>query len=547
MPIQISQFSPIELGLPNKFGDFREIQVEAIEQVLEGEKRVQGLCLPTGAGKSLVAMAIAKATGLRTAILTSTKGLQTQYLADYSESGLVDIRGKANYACADLKNLSCRWGEVEGCRFAKMGGHTCTYEAERWTAKQSQIVLTNYAYWVRVNMKGAGIQYTDAEARSYNSGAANPVELLVLDEAHRAMEELSKCLSVQVKESWLANHSISYDKRAATIDEWKDQAGLMAVEAELKYNAALDDLKQKPSKHARDKVYELGEVLESLGAISVMKAQHWVVDARQGTNFGRWWVFDCIWPGALAESRLFNGATKIVAMSATLKPMALGMLGLKKEDYDFREWPAVFEARRTPCLHVKTVRLSHRSEQKDLDKWVRRIDEILDSRADGLKRNGIIHTVSYARQKYLMEHSRHTRRMLANTSDPDSATAQEIVDWFKSNTGEGWALVSPSFATGWDFPGDTCRWQIIAKVPIPDSRSPVMQARMERNPKYVDYLAMQEFVQARGRGTRSEEDWCEVFCVDDMIQWFLGKNRGLAPREFEVRTVSEVPEPIDFS
>jgi hypothetical protein len=28
-------------------------------------------------------------------------------------------------------------------------------------------------------------------------------------------------------------------------------------------------------------------------------------------------------------------------------------------------------------------------------------------------------------------------------------------------------LVSPSMTTGWDFPYDQCRWQIIAKVPIP--------------------------------------------------------------------------------
>ena len=90
--ISLDGLEPSELGLPSKFTSFRSAQIEAIEQIVNSEKRVVGLCLPTGSGKSLVAMGAAKAGGLKTVICTATKGLQEQYLADGRECGMVERR-----------------------------------------------------------------------------------------------------------------------------------------------------------------------------------------------------------------------------------------------------------------------------------------------------------------------------------------------------------------------------------------------------------------------------------------------------------------------
>jgi Rad3-related DNA helicase len=70
-----------------------------------------------------------------------------------------------------------------------------------------------------------------------------------------------------------------------------------------------------------------------------------------------------------------------------------------------------------------------------------------------------------------------------------------------------------------------------------------MAARNERNKVYVNYLAMQEIVQASGRGTRFKLDRCEVFIVDSNVLWFLQQNKGLAPRWFEVIRTERVPAP----
>ncbi len=101
---------PEDFGFPaDHFPSYREAQVEAVHFTLSSEKRVRAVVLPTGSGKSLYAMTIAKHFD-RTAILTITKGLQAQYENDFLNSGLVSIRGRVNYPCDVADNC-------------KLGGH----------------------------------------------------------------------------------------------------------------------------------------------------------------------------------------------------------------------------------------------------------------------------------------------------------------------------------------------------------------------------------------------------------------------------------------
>src|SRR5258707_8109244 len=90
----------------------------------------------------------------------------------------------------------------------------------------------------------------------------------------------------------------------------------------------------------------------------------------------------------------------------------------------------------------------------------------------------------------------------------------------------GYVLVSPSVMTGWDFPDSQCRFQILAKLPFPDTRSKITQARQALDKDYGPYLMMQNLVQAVGRGMRSKTDWCETLIVDDNCAWVSGKYKN---------------------
>jgi Rad3-related DNA helicase len=278
---------------------------------------------------------------------------------------------------------------------------------------------------------------------------------------------------------------------------------------------------------------------DRLSTISRMTGGDWVVEERAGQRGGaRYWTFDPVWPGLYAEKTLFVGIPKVILLSATLRPKTMGLLGVPSSEFNFHEWPRVFPKYRSPVYHLPTVRMNYRTPDADKVKWLERIDQIIESRGPG--RKGIIHTVSYDRQRYILEHSRYARWMVANTQDPNSDSAAEIVEKFKSSAAPS-ILVSPSMGTGWDFPGKECLWQIITKIPFPDSQSKVMKARAAKDQQYLSYLAMQDLVQQCGRGMRYEGDRCESFVVDDSVKWFMQMSKGLAPGWFIVSTIEKLP------
>src|SRR5580765_5724043 len=90
---------PVVFGAPPRFTHWRKLQARAIMMAMEPPKRFVLNAAPTGSGKSLMYMGQALVSGARTVILTSTKGLQSQLIGDFGESGLVDIRGMNSYAC----------------------------------------------------------------------------------------------------------------------------------------------------------------------------------------------------------------------------------------------------------------------------------------------------------------------------------------------------------------------------------------------------------------------------------------------------------------
>jgi ATP-dependent DNA helicase DinG len=539
--LDLSQFTPAELGLPDKFEKFRECQVEAVEWLAADErKRVSGVCIPPGGGKSGVARTLAKVTGLRSMVLTATRGLQKQYTDDFPD--LIDIKGKANYQCADKQNLSCRFGAHEGCRLS--GDLGCTYESAKARAKRGHALLTNYAYWIRINEFGRGLELGAKE------GEPNPIELLICDEAHACETELSRALKVTLRETWL--RELGANEKGVDSEDvgaWRDWAYNNLAVAKVLFEMAVGALKQKPTSAGRERVYVLEELYGALESISKMQSNQWVCELKLGTRWGRVWEFDCVWPAQWAEQKLFVGVPRIVLMSGTLHPSMFNLLGVKKDEREYREWPRVFPAQNTPIWHVRTpnkVKVNRHVTSDGLLEVTELVDRIIDANtSNGVgPRKGLIQTHSYKNQEFILARSKHGPMgagiMLANTQDPDSDSAQEVAEQFRASDGP-MVLVSPSFGMGWDFAGRQCEFIILFKVPYPDMRPKVMVERMSRNKLYGDQIAMQTMVQSSMRGTRFEQDRCNVYIVDEGVVWFLNKNKGLVPSGWRVMTVNEIP------
>ena len=143
---------PTEFGAPDQYGNWRQYQDNALLDIIGSDKRFIALCLPCGLGKSLVGVLSANIDQLRMVYLTSSKALQQQLLNDFESIGLVSVQGQSNYDCIDPDsiNIPCTCQDCP-CHHGLANlypYHNCGYRKAIELAKNSRLVVTNYAFWI---------------------------------------------------------------------------------------------------------------------------------------------------------------------------------------------------------------------------------------------------------------------------------------------------------------------------------------------------------------------------------------------------------------
>lgn len=490
--------SPSDWNLPPKFAEFRSIQCEAAAEILDCQSPVIGAALPVGSGKSVLALMLHRLLpSRRTAILTATKGLESQYLGDASCIGLRCVHGRNSYACA--LGVDCETGAAAQCSLK--GTSLCPYDDALQSVLESELLVTNYHYWTAIHKFGRGLGEFD---------------LLVCDEAHELVGLLDDLESIKVYKPRVRHLPESYEDHAW----WRKWAANQLP-------VPIPDPMNDPKLYQRAKEWET--TLKSLSNLST----DWVID--EGEKF---YQFSPLWPGKQASTTLFRGVPKVLLMSGTLRPKTMELLGLESTQYGFFEYDSPFDPERSPVYWVPTCRVDKRITAEMETIWLRRHDQVIRTR---LESKGIIHAVSYARAKYLLSQSEFRDRMITHTRE--SGSAMQAVERFKAST-KPLILVSPSVTTGYDFPASDCRWQIISKIPFPDNRDQRNLARQRKveDSEYFTYSVLQQVVQAAGRPMRAEDDWCETFILDDHAEYIFKKNLHLLPKWFKVRRADVIPD-----
>jgi ATP-dependent DNA helicase DinG len=391
---------PYAFGLPAHFTSWRPDQVKAFQLILDSPTRFVALNMPTGSGKSLSYMAAIALlpTDCRGVVLTSTKGLQDQAASDFLELGLTDVRGQSNYACKAMQpggewqslrgqvsiDPGCNEGPCHAGAKCTLKEAGCTYYDLLRQGRQGH-VLTNYALWLAQTM--------------YGQGLGDSPDVLVLDEAHQAVDELAGCLTIEIPH-WLLQ-STQTKPLAGThigIPAWRT----WGVHNYKALSGLLDSLgAPKSSADAKYKA-KLTKLHRLLFRVSQMSGTgEWVED--HGTEAFR---FECLRPEKYAESLLFQGARKVVFTSATLTPKTLQMLGVPG-DVTYWECPSSFPVARRPVYYIPTTKVDSRMTQYHVNEWIMRLDQILDQRPNV---KGIIHTISYKRRDQILALSRHAAR-----------------------------------------------------------------------------------------------------------------------------------------
>lgn len=527
---------PPVFGLPEKFAAWRDGQAEAVQHFLQSDKRFLGGVLPTGFGKSLTYVAVAQLAQWRALALTSTLALQDQLAADLVTMDAARIKGQSRYLCLAM--------EPTGELFPTYGARTYTpvtvdhgpchlgvdcalkaagcpyYDAQRAVLKTA-FGIGNYAWWFTL------VARPDLKLQP---------DLLILDEAHAAPDALSDALGAELRARDVHDLLNQQLKKADS----RSPAQWIAWAVELGTTLKKRMAGTKP--HTRDAAIALRRahlLVRQLLHIAQMDARLLLLsDTEHGVRF------DLVWAAGYAESHLFRGAAKILLTSATFTSYTAELLGIAPADLDLYEAGAGFPLARRP-VYILTrgldgapaPRLHWEMSGEDETRWLALIDAIIDTRLD---RKGLIHTVSYGRRNTILARSRHRHRMLTHERHN---TAAQIAAFRRA--GPGTIFLSPALTTGYDFPYTDCEYQIVAKVPFPDARDPVVAARKRLNKVYPAHLAMQELVQSIGRSMRAADDRCETFICDRMAVWFLSAHANLAPKWFRsaVWRVGTIPSP----
>ncbi len=491
---------PYVFGLPDKFREWRPDQERVVDQFQNSQKRVVVQVQPTGSGKSLCYVMNAILRGKRALILTGTKALQDQLYGDFGGMpGVEVVKGKSAYSCVALDNrYSCEWG---ACNFGKkcFMKDSCEYYTVIERALKATIVIANYSFWF-------------SNTQEEKTGE---FETLVCDEAHDISSRICDALALEVKRGDCDKIEVAYPDREGEVWEWVKDT-LHHLRKIIK-DALKGDILERLLKN--EKFRDRYKMAQKLGKVDLKNPSLWVAE-----YFGEYFTLDPLWPGDFVEDTLFRGIEKILLTSATLSTKALDLLQVAQEDMDYKEYPSYFPVKNRMVVHIPTTRVDSRMTPDKENLWLQRIDQIIRGRRD---RKGIIHTVSYGRAQKVLHASEFHHKMITHNSHTTSSVIQE----YKTSR-DNLVLVSPSVVTGYDFPYEECEYQVIGKVPFPDQRRKVDKERKELDPDFGMVLAMQQLVQAAGRGVRAQDDKCETFVIDDHWGWFIKKYGHLAPKSF---------------
>jgi Rad3-related DNA helicase len=514
-------------GMPSKFDQFRLSQAIYVDVSYNSTSRFKIHSMPVGEGKSGAYKAYAAYTGARTCILTSSKGLQRQLDDDFGPAAggdLVNISGRNNYTCASSSELNCEQGQLNGCR--------CSVYEKQWElASKSRVVSTNYSYYMSVNRFGRGLGKFD---------------LLVLDEGHSAPDQVCSAMSTTVT-LWDSNRMgmASQLPAAADWNGWKAWA-VEAVKicskhiAQLELSLELD----RSNKSARKGLAAWNGYLSKSSTILTASEDHlsnraeWVCEHSSNT-----FTFTPVDASSYAENILFLGVPEIMILSGTAVPKLAQLLGIPDSGMNFWEYPSSFSPDRNPFWVCAAFPVDSRTSQDNLDILVHRMNNAIRQRLD---RKGLIHPVSYSRQKFIANHEDFEHRSILFSPESAGSLHTAVKEFLLASPPA--LLMNPAMTTGYDFKYAAAQYNLSPKVPFLDGRSPVIKARMDKDPDYGAYVAAQVLAQMHGRIMRARDDSGETLMFDGNFKWFYSKYKHMFVDSFR-RTVkfskgNMLPDPL---
>ncbi|MCL2116579.1 MAG: ATP-dependent DNA helicase [Methanobrevibacter sp.] len=538
----------------------RDGQLEIITEIHNAIKKGYKFIIleaGTGTGKSVIGATLAKLYA-PTFILTMTKQLQEQYLNDFKEDGFSLVKGRSNFNCLDkledIKNhkdsYRCDTGTcTERHKFP------CKYGIINPVPEDKSFFSSSHAfgksYWRNIahcnywQQKANGI-YSNTAVMNYDYAMFEfnyphdfkKRNLLILDEAHNIEKKIMGFIELKI-----SKNTIEKDINVTIIDDEIKNIKKEGYNAWLsfinfikrKYTKKIKKLKNKievgsksPSNIIREKkLLDLTEELDRYQRFTKYLKQdkkNWILINEKESLY-----FKPIKIDNYTNDYLFKYADICIFMSATILDhrQFKKWLGINNKKVYSIKVDTPFKAKKHPINLNNTFNMKYNSLKKTAPKTLTPIEIILKNHEN---EKGLIHTISYQCNDYLMKNIASDRLITHKNKNRES-----ILNKFEKSK-KPLVLLSPSMNEGIDLPYDKCRFQIIYKLPFPNTADKQIDMRIKKDIYWYPYQTILNLVQSYGRGMRAEDDYCQTYIIDSRLKTYMEKSsiyRKLIPNFFK--------------
>lgn len=534
------------------FPEIRPAQGRALDawtKSMEKDKRFAVFELPTGVGKSGLAYAIGSWANTQkhpdfqsgAFILTTQKSLQQQYLRDFADRGMVELKGAANYSCSS-QNTDCKTGKMlhktnKGLVEAKdpadfgpgeynrfLDEHPtscddCPYDIAKGRFAAAPLGVTNFTYLL-------------SEAKHVRR--LRPRSLLIIDEAHNTESQLLGFVEIEITHQRAEGIGAPVPPRIelGDIQAARDYVLTLFWPALKQAIHRLEyEIEEESDTSSRQALSKKLAALEQFGSRMAFLSEAETIE--------EWFAFSDEKTGALklrpltarsiAHDFLFRMGHKLLFMSATIldgKAFIRG-LGLPGSEGGFLRVDSDFPVENRLINVWPAGSMSFKNIEHTTPKLVRYIEKVLDKHKD---EKGIIHTHSYKLTQAVVDYLRgtkHAGRLITHDTFPGS---REQAVHLHVNSESPTVLISPSMTEGLDLSEELSRFQVISKMPYPYLGDPFTKARMTHDPAWYGWQTALTLMQATGRSIRSAKDTAATYILDADFDSFMARNQDILPR-----------------
>jgi hypothetical protein len=518
--------------------------------VLDSNRKFIVICAPTGSGKSMIAKTLCNCSSYPTkefqrdcmsgamydprkikldthyqrsgcAVLTCTKSLQDQYVAEFTDGKA--LKGMVNYPCAVNEDHTYQDGIckfVSGQKKICLKEGQCAYMNQRALTDCNRSQFFNYSILFQRSEKVKFKDYIVCDE-------ASELETLLVNEYTVAIlvENFVNLLGDNVPPTPLKNSSKGEYLEWIVQCQSLCEGEVAALEHEWAENTNKKSKKKIPytelNRHRKLSEYSL--------KLKIL-AETWWKTEYLIENEGGMLIFKPYNVDYLADRYLFSYGTNVILMSATIidHENFTKTLGINPNDYHYIEAPSMFDPAKAPIKKVGDFGITYANKRETLP-IVSQIAQKLCEAHSGEK--GIIHSHSMEILEYVRRAMGGDKRFLYREDD---RTNEDLIKQHKLTTKDT-VLVSPSMTHGVDLKGDLGKFQLIMKAPFSPMGDNRIKRKMKEDPQWYTNMMLSTLVQACGRCNRTAADESVTYILDATAWNTIMRNLKRLPEYFRKR------------